>query len=283
MAANNRYTHPNISTVKDGGYIRITKEMNYRIRIIVITVLVLSINLSGQSSTSEPVGYPGGISLQYGMGSYALKDNYISPERYDGLLPYFALGWTRTHEKYVYKLSFAFRQGDDITNYNVSTQILSFRLSQGFLYPLKPVKLFKRDLGLWIGPSTDIFYYDNNPNIAVSGFDYTNSYATLFSLGFRGDAIYPIAEKLSVESSLQSTILSLGTRSVDSEEGDQSGTKPLTLASGLHASFDLGIYLDLFHWLSMGLTYKFEITRITEWENILSSTNSAIIDLRIKF
>jgi len=262
----------------------ITKRITSgRIYITIFLVTILSCNLSGQSRTSEPVGYPGGISLQYGKGSYALKDNYISPERYDGLLPYFALGWTRTHSKYVYKLSFAFRQADEITNYNVSTQILSFRLSQGFLYPLKPVKLFKRDLGLWIGPSTDIFYYDNNPFIAVSGFDYTNSYATLFSLGFRGDAIYPFTDKLSVESSLQSTILSVGIRSVDSEEGDQSGAKPLTFASGLHASFDLGIYYDIFNWLSMGLNYKFEITRITQWENILSSSHNAIIDLRIKF
>ena len=254
-----------------------------RIYITLFLVILLSCNLNGQSRTSEPVGYPGGISLQYGMGSFALKDNYISPERYDGLLPYYALGWTRTHNKYVYKLCFAFRQADEITNYNVSTQILSFRLSQGFLYPLKPVKLFNKGLDLWIGPSTDIFYYDNNPNIAVSGFDYTNSYAILFSLGFRGDAIYSVSERFSIESSLQSTILSAGTRSVDNEEGEKSGAKLLTLASGLHASFDLGICFDLINWLSMGLTYKFEITRITEWENILSSSNSAIIDLRIKF
>ena len=254
-----------------------------RIIIISFTVFVLSCSLTGQPSTSEPVVYPGGISLQYGLGSFAVRDNYISPERYDGVLPFYAIEWTRTHNRYVYKLNFAFRQADDITNYNVSTHILSFRFSQGFLYPLKSLRLFERDFGLWLGPTTDIFYYSNNPDIAVSGFDYTNSYAALFSLGFRGDAIYPVSDRFSIESTLQSTIFSAGIRAVDSEEEDQSGTKPLTLASGLHASFDLGVGYDLFPWLSISLAYKFELTRITAWENILSSSNSAIIGLYFKF
>ena len=257
--------------------------MCHKIIFAFFTLLLFSCSLTGQSGTEEQVVYPGGISLQYGFGSYALKDQYISPERYDGSIPYYALVWTRSHEKYVYKLNFAFSQSGDITNYNVSTDILNFRLSQGFLYPLKPVKLFSRDLGLWIGPTTDIFYYVNNPNIAVSGFDYTNSYAALFSLGFGGDAIYPISDRFSMESSLQFSVLSVGSRSVDSEEDDQPGVKPLTLASGLIGSFELGLRFDPLNWLSLGLSYRFELTRITAWENVLSVSNSAVIGLYFRF
>ena len=257
--------------------------MNPRIGVVYFTVIAFSFNLTGQSGSSEPVVYPGGISLKYGWGAYALRDNYISPERYDGVLPFYAIGWTHTHDRYVYKLNFALRQADDIKNFNVSTNIVSFKLSQGFLYPLKPLNLFDKDLSLWLGPTTDVFYFENSPDIAVSGFDYTNSFSTLISLGFRGDGMYSIAKKFSFESSLQFTILSLGMRTVDSEEDEQPGAKPLTLASGLNASFDLGMCYDLFHWLSLGLSYRFELIRITAWENILSASNGAFVGLYFRF
>jgi hypothetical protein len=257
--------------------------MYHKFIINFFTVFIFICSLSGQSGSEVTVAHPGGISLEYGFGSCALNDHYISPERYDGVLPYYAIGWTRSHEKYVYRLNFAFSQSDDISNYSVSTHVLSYRLSQGFLYPVKPLKLFNKDLGLWIGPTTDIFYYLNNPNIAVSGFDYTNSYAILWSLGFRGDAVYPLSDRFSLESSLQFTVLSVGQRTVDKEEEDQSEVKPLTLASGLNGSFDLGVRFDLVNWLSMGLSYRFELTRITAWEDVLSVSNSAVFGLYFRF
>ena len=257
--------------------------MSQKTSIAFCLVFLISCSLNGQSGTDEPVIYPGGISLECGFGSYALKDNNISPERYEGMLPYYSLDWTRSHKKYVYKLGFYFSQSDDINNYDVSTRILNYKLSQGFLYPLKPFTLFNRELGLWIGPTTDIFYYDNNPEIAASGFDFTNSYAALISLGFRGDAIYPISDRFSMKSSLQFSVISLGIRTVDSVDDEQSGTKPLTFASGLNGSFNLGMHYNLFSWLSMGLSYRFELTRITAWEDMLSVTNSAVLGMYFRF
>ncbi len=257
--------------------------MSLRFGYVVFALLAFTYDMSGQSDASKQLLYPGGISVRYGTGSFALVDHYISPERYSGVLPYFALGWTRTHNRYIYKLDFAFRQSDAFKNNNVTSDVLSFKLSQGFLYPLKPVNLLHKELGLWIGPTTDIFYFENNPDIAVSGFDYTNSFATLISLGFRGDGIYPLSGRFAIESSLQFTMLSLGMRAVDSEEEDQSGTKLLSPASGLNASFNLGIQYNLFKWLSLGLSYRFDLIRITAWEELLSAGNSAFIELHFNF
>ncbi|MBA7550902.1 hypothetical protein ES705_43432 [subsurface metagenome] len=156
--------------------------MNPRIGVVYFTVIAFSFNLTGQSGSSEPVVYPGGISLKYGWGAYALRDNYISPERYEGVLPFYAIGWTRTHDRYVYKLNFTLRQADDIKNFNVSTNIISFKLSQGFLYPLKPLNLFDKDLSLWLGPTTDVFYFENSPDIAVPVFRPLTSTATAIKL-----------------------------------------------------------------------------------------------------
>jgi hypothetical protein len=251
--------------------------------ILLLTLLLSGFTLAAQTGIETAVLNPGGISLRYGYGSCALKDYYISPERYDGSLPYYEIGWTRMHEKYLYRLRFAFSQSGEISNYSVTTDVLNFKLSQGFLYPLKPFKIFSRDLGLWIGPTTDIFYYLNNPHIAVSGFDYTSSYATLFSLGFGSEAIYPLGERISLESILQFSLLSVGLRTVDVEEDEQSEVLPLTLASGLNGSFDLGMRYDPLPWLSVRVSYRFELSRITAWEDVLSVTNSIILGILFRF
>jgi len=254
-----------------------------RFFIALLVLLICASGMSGQEESADPVLYPGGISLQFGMGPYALKDQYISPERYSGLLPSYALRWTRSHEKYVYSLGFGFGQSDDFKNHNVSSQVLSFKLSQGFLYSLKPVSLFQKKLGFWIGPTTDVFYFQNNPEIAVSGFDYTNSYVTLISLGFRGDAIYPLSKRFSMESSLQLTLISLGLRTVDSEEEDEAGVKLLSPFSGINASWHLGINYAPVEWLSLGVAYRYSLTRVTAWEDLLVAGNTGWATLQFRF
>jgi hypothetical protein len=269
-------------------YINKPAEMGIRTGIALFTVILLSLELKGQPAGSEPGGpqqvlYPGGISLRYGMSAFALTDRYISPERYDGVLPNYYIAWARVHNRYLYHLSFAFGQSEKISNYSVRTRVQNFRLSQGFLYPLRPAGLFRKDLDLWIGPTTDIFYYVNHPKIAVSGFDYTNSYATLISLGFRGDGIYPLSGRFSVRTSLQFTLLSLGMRTVDSEEDPGPGVKFLTPVSGLNTSFELGIHYDPLRWVSLGLSYRFELTRITAWDDMLYASNGGFLELKFRF
>jgi hypothetical protein len=252
--------------------------------LLLIPALLLGVPcVSGQSENPDPLSRPGGIDVRYGASYFSMRDAYISPERYEGYLPGYALGWTRTHNTYVYRLDFSFSYSDDIENNSVRSEVLTFRLSQGFLYPLKALTLFKKDLGLWIGPSADISYFANDPDIAVSGFDYTNSFATLISLGFRGEGIYPLSGKIAIEPALQFTMLSLGLRSVDSEEDDEPGAKFLSPASGLNAAFELGLHYDPLPWLSVGLAYRFELLRITAWDDLLADSNGAIIALRFNF
>ena len=143
--------------------------------------------------------------------------------------------------------------------------------------------LFKKELYIWLGPSTEFFFYYAKPHIAVSGFDYAQSFAGLFSLGFNADIVYSLNQSFQLESSLRSTVLSLGWRMVDSEEDDQSPVKPLTLFSGLNCSFNLGTRYYIFNRLSVIITYKFELTRISAWDPLLSTSNNATIGLTYRF
>jgi len=203
-------------------FIKIFESMKTKTKIIISTIaLFIAVESFGQDTINYHNLYPGGISIEYGIGSYSVKDEYISKEKYSGILPYYSLGWVREHNKYIYQLKMEYRNSDEIKNYNVSTNITQFTLSQGFLYPLKKGELFNKDLNLWLGPSTELFFFYNKPNIAVDGFDYAQSIGVLVSLGINIVGTYSLNSKFQIESSLGITALSLGFRMVDMEEDDQ--------------------------------------------------------------
>ena len=257
--------------------------MRYSIISIIPILLLGTAQVYGQAEEQESFAYPEGITMRYGLSSFAMRDRYISPERYAGVLPYYSLGWVRTHRSHVYTLDFHFQYSQEIENNHVKSDVLVFNLNQGFIYPLKPVQLFRRELALWMGPAVDVEYFENNPRIAVSGFDYTNSYLTMISLGFRGDGIYSLSGKLTLKSALQLNLLTLGQRTVDSEEDNQPRTRLLFPANGLHAVFELGTGYDLLNWLSLGVSYRFEMIRVTAWDEVLTAANGLFMELQVHF
>jgi len=254
------------------------------VKFLVAAIIILASQKTVcQDSIRYPERYSSGISLAYGTGSYSVNDRYISREIYSGAIPYLSIGWTKRHNRYFYKLMSEYRQSDKIHNYNVSTDITQFSVSQGFLYPLKKTSLFSKDIFLRMGPGTEIYVFANKPRIAVSGFDYAQSFAGLISLVYSAEVIYPFQKKFHIESSLRFSILSLGFRSVDSEETDQQTVKPLTTLSGLNSSFHLGFNYYLINPLSIQVAYRFELMRISSWELLESISNSIIIGAVFNF
>jgi len=181
--------------------------------------------LFGQDSLIQKLIFPEGITIEYGIGSYAVTDEYISKEKYSGSLPYYSIGWANQHADYVYHLRSDFRNSSEIKNNNVSTDIYQFTLNQGFSYALPKFTIFNKDAYLYLGPSTELFFYFNEQNIAVAGFDYAQSFAVLISASFSSQLFYKLWNNLDIESSLDFSVLSLGLRIVDTEETDETPEK----------------------------------------------------------
>lgn len=251
--------------------------------IIIVLSIIWANNLLAQNSLIKNTNYPAGITAEFGWGWIGLKDQYISKEKYTGDLPYYGFGWAREHNKYVYKLKFAYRYSDKIKNNNTSTEITQVTLNQGFLYPLKPAHLFKKELYIYMGPSTDFIYYFNEPKIAVDGFDYAQSFAAMLSVGMNTDIIYPIARKLQIESSLAFTVLSFSFRIVDSEEDDQSPAKLLTIIKGLNLDFNIGVRYFILDKLSVNIKYNFQLLTISAWDPLTTASDNGIIGLTYRF
>jgi len=256
-----------------------------KIDFIVISLMILLCagNSVAQDSLSHRTVFPRGISVEYGLGSYSVRDEYISKQKYSGTLPSFKANWSRFHNKYGYYLSLSQKDKSKIKNYNVSTDIYQFALNQGFLYPLPGKSLFARDVYAFLGPSTELYFFYNNQNIAVAGFDYAQSFAALFAIGLNSKLIFPIRNNLQAEGSLGLSILSLGFRMVDSDEENVSPVKLLTLLSGTNVSFSLGIRYYLIDNFSLKLAYKLHVTRINSWDPLLSASDNLIVAVAYKF
>ncbi len=257
--------------------------MTIKFIFISLAILLFAGKSFGQDSLSHRTVFPRGISVEYGLGNYSVRDEYISKEKYSGTLPLFKASWSRFHNKYGYYLDLEYRSSSKIKNYNISADIIQFSLNQGFLYPLSQMSLFTRDVYAFLGPSMGIYIFHNKQNVAVSGFDYSQSFAGLFSLGVSSEIIFPIRPALQAEGSFRLSILSLGLRMVDTEEEDESPAKLLTLLSGTNASIRLGIRYYLYGNFSLKLAYKLHVTRISSWDPLLSASDNLIFTLAYKF
>jgi len=250
---------------------------------LIISTLIFTINLLGQDSTNQKTIFPEGISVEYGLGSYAVTDEYISTEKYSGPLPYYSITWSNQHSDYVYHLKLDFRNSSEIKNNNVSTDIYQFTLNQGFNYALPKFTIFSKDAHLYLGPSTELFFYYNNQNIAVDGFDYAQSFALLITGGVSSQLFYKLSNSFNLEGSLDFSVLSLGFRMVDSEEEDVSPVKILTIFSGTNVVFKIGPRYYLFDNLSIKAAYLFHLTRISSWEPLLSASDNVVFTLTYGF
>ncbi len=151
------------------------------------------------------------------------------------------------------------------------------------MYPLSEKTIFGKKMFLFWGPASEFYVYYNKPNIAVSGFDYAQSFAALLSLGGSVETFVPLNDNLRVEGTLKLALLSLGLRMVDSEEEDVSPAKLLTVFAGTHGSFRLGFRYRLFSNLSVRAVYGLELTRIRAWNPLLAVSDNVIATLSYEY
>jgi hypothetical protein len=257
--------------------------MEKKIMAILYYPLIGLIPLFAQENITKQSIFPAGISVEYGKGQYSVRDEYISREKYSGTIPFYKVQWSRHHLNYNYLLELSYQNSSEIKNNNISAKIYQFLLSQSFLYPVSIHNIFSRDLYTFIGPMTEFYFYYNKPEIAVSGFDYAQSAAGLFSLGLSIHTVYPLYDKLKLEGIFKLSVLSMGIRLIDSEEEDVSPVKLLSLLAGTHASLNAGVRYSITENFSVKAAYQFQLTRITSWDPLLSASDNILLTITCGF
>jgi len=255
-------------------------------RIIVFTISIIIISkASAQDTVSYKTVFPSGVFVSYGLGSYAVKDEYISKEEYSGTLPYFNVEWVRFHDKNAYRLEFDYRNSSKISNNKISAKVKQFTFNQDFIYFLGNVSIFSRNIYAYLGPSVQLFYYDINYNFATPGtFISPKTFGLIGSLGINSEFIYQINNKLLVESFLRLNIISFCIKDNDEQKyGDESSPTLVSVFTATKFDFTISMRYYLIKKVSISLGYKFDFSRISKWEPYIAASNNFLTSLNYEF
>ena len=258
---------------------------------LILIFCLLNLNLFSEIYANDDLSFklrfPEGISFGYGIGKFAVKDEYISREIYSGNLPSLRMKWMRAHDKYYYVLGFDFRNSDNIRNHTLPATVTQFSLYQNYLYPLGNLHLFDKNIFIYLGPSTDIYFYFNQQQFAESGIYFDFSFLAMLSAGVDVFVNMPITKKWSIESSLGLNIFSLGLQTpeviVDKNEEAGSAIKLLTAFNGFKSGFDLSLRYYILRRLSAGISYNFEFGNVIVRKRIITINDNAIVYLNYQF
>ncbi|MBN2214832.1 MAG: hypothetical protein JW723_11355 [Bacteroidales bacterium] len=254
--------------------------------IIIISAIVLFVaaELTGQDTVNFKNIFTTGISVEYGIGHYSVKDEFISKEKYTGILPCYSIEWARFHHKNGYRLKFEYRISNNIKNNNISAEAKQFAFNQDFIYPVGSFSLLTKNIYIFLGPSIQYFYYDIKYDFVKPGtFIGSKTYGSTGSLGLNAAFIYQISAKLKIDGSLRSNLFSVSGKVIDEELFEETSPRFLTFLTTTKFDFDFYLHYNLFYKISVSLGYKFDLSRINKWNPYIAASDNLIIKLNYKF
>ncbi|MFC1483935.1 hypothetical protein ACFL6Q_02660 [Candidatus Neomarinimicrobiota bacterium] len=254
--------------------------MNRTLILLAACICGSAVFLNGQDPAGPPTPPPTGLSLQYGAGRYAMRDEYISKERYAGTLPTISADWSRFHDKWGYRVRLEMRFSEEIKNHNVSADVLQAALQHDYLYPVGQVGLFGKEAQVYAGPSFGLYLYLNNQNIAAQGALHADmSLAMLLFLGLNTDVVIPLGSRLLVEGSGRASLLSFTVRNTDPVEEDGVAVGLLTILSGTMLTADAGVRYRIQDKLSIKAAGMLQILSISKWTPLLAVSDNITLTL----
>lgn len=241
-----------------------------------IFLLILLLNTIAKAQNNPGLNYFGqGISMKFGYGYHAVQDEFISKEKYSGNSSWLSIDWSKIHGATGFHLWLDVVKSANITNYNISAQLTTFEMSLAYLYQIGNLTLFDKPFNILAGPAPEFFCYYRAQNIARGGAAILDAFsiAALLSLSLRLNFIYLIQNRLCLESSLQSNVISLGGKFVDPRDKDDSFLKVLTLMQTLNMASDISVSYSLSNRLALEGGYKFTLLRIKAWDDLLAASD----------
>jgi hypothetical protein len=220
-----------------------------------------------------------GIYLRGGVGHLAIKDQYISDEKYSGTSTSFGLSWLRGDSSSAYRLGFDYAHSSALRNNNVSAKVMQTGLNLDFLYSIGRFQLLAHEVFAYLGPSADIFLYYRQQNIASGGNAFFNAYsfALFFSFSANSSFVVPLSTDLALENSARIALLSFGGRLPELHDNNASFFKALTIFSGLRGYTEFLMRYELSDHILLRAGYRFEIYQSTSWDNLLSASDNVIL------
>ena len=251
---------------------------------ILIIVCICANDSIAQSPQAVDSLLVNGIYFRGGVGHLAVRDQYISDEKYSGSSVSFSLWWLRGNTSSAYRLGLDYVSSSNIRNNNVSAQLMQAALNLDFLYSVRRFRLLEYDIFAYVGPAAEIFLYYRQQNIANGGNAFFNAYsfAVFFSLSANSTLVIPLSSDLALESSVRIALLSYAGRLADLHDKNASFFKPVTIFSGLRGYTEFLIRYDLSKRFFLKSGYRFEICQSASWDYLLSASDNLVFILAVR-
>jgi len=250
-----------------------------RINSIIICISIHAAIASAQSSQTLKNLLGEGIFVQGGLGYLALRDDYISNEKYSGSLSYFELGWLRSRDSSASRFSMEYRSSSDVKDNNVSANVVQAALNLDYLYPVGAFSLFDRDVFAFLGPSAETYLYFRTQNIANGGEAIFNAYsfATFFTLGINSELVLPLRSFFSAEWSGRLNLVGFGGRLVNLQiNSNEKFFKLVSIISGIQGTTNILLRYNVSDALMLKAGYRLEVRQSNSWDYLLSASDNLI-------
>ncbi|HTY57885.1 MAG TPA: hypothetical protein VMF59_03670 [Bacteroidota bacterium] len=238
---------------------------------------------SADSASPYPASF--GLSIGGNLGSYSVRDEFISHEKYSGTLPGLIVEWSDVGASGGNRFTFEYESAPAIKNHNVSTSILEFAMGIDWIYPVGEFSLFSKPVFASLGPSSEFYIHFRSQNLSTGGpaIFRTYSFASLFSVGASASFVCPVSAEFIADASIGTSLAGLGGRLVNPDDSQKSMFEFLTLVAGLRCKTDVGLRYMMLSNLSVRLGYRLEIVRIDAWDYFISGSDIAALSVRYGF
>ncbi|MGA3246423.1 MAG: hypothetical protein ABSE41_17520, partial [Bacteroidota bacterium] len=221
------------------------------------------------------------LTLQGGIGTFAVRDEYISGEKYSGSIPFYGVTWSKYHETYGFRLHLEYQHAPDLKNFNVSSDIQQFRVSIEYLYPIADAIMCSKSVKIFLGPTAELYEYHRKDDII--GPENLQSNIGLVSGGIKAEAFWLLNERLRVQAAAHTTLLSMGFHTVNSNSSSESSSKPLMPFKGVDADGEIAVSYQFMKSLNASIGYRFDVTRVSAWEYFIAADDNLIVSLSYAF
>lgn len=236
--------------------------------------------LPGIAQEQKPVNQTGLI-VEYGIGSSAITDEYISNERYTGTMPYIGFWYGRMKPTRGYQLGLTYQDGDDFENYSIRAEFSRVSLNFDQYYRMDQFQLFGKEAAWYFGPSVEYFEYELINRFSSNHKSFSE--LIMVSMGINALLEWKFAKNFTAAVFLRSNVIGVNHKLHDESKYPDENSKLQTLFTANNLNGDLYVRYQPLRRLSIGLKGKAQYTRSTGWDKSISFTNSILLFAIVHF
>lgn len=237
-----------------------------------VLILALVIPFSVFSQEEERPVNRLGLIVEYGLGGVALKDQYISKERYTGTIPFLGVYYGRLDERKGYQLGFTFQKDNELENFAIRAEYMRASLNFDQFFTVKSFLMAGKEAAWHIGPSVEYFEYELTNRFSSNHKAWSE--LIMASVGINTLLDWQFGKKFTASAFLRSNVIGMSYKTHDERKFPDKNSILQTLVTANNLDAELAVRYKIVKRISLGLKGRAQYTRSTGWDDSNCFVNS---------